>query len=304
VDLRDLFEAMAGMLGRTLDARIRIVVDAPPHGLRCRADAGQLESALLNIAINARDAMPEGGRLELRGRVCERLPDDVAAELGPQAPDARYAEIVLADTGEGMSEAVRERVFEPFFTTKEAGRGTGLGLSTVYGFVKQSQGAVRLHSSPGVGTEVSLYLPCVAPSEPAEVQGDAPPAALPLGLRVLLVEDEEAVRQVMARFLQQLGAQVEEHASAESAWARLAAGAHCDLLLSDIALGPGMRGTELAGRVREAHPDIAVLLMSGYAGELQGRRDADPVDLLRKPFDIDALARAASRALAARTGGA
>jgi len=309
VELRELVEAMAGMLGRTLDSRIAIAVEAPAAGLRCRADASQLESALLNIAINARDAMPEGGRLELRCGVCARLPLDVAAELGPQARSEHYAEIVIGDSGEGMSEAVRERVFEPFFTTKETGRGTGLGLSTVYGFVKQSQGAIRLQSAPGRGTEVTIYLP-VSPERPELAPDAACAATLPAGMTVLLVEDEDEVRSVVRLFLERLGAHVEEHSRAESAWARLAEGACCDLLLSDIALGTGMRGTELARRVRAARPGVAVLLMSGYASELQARsragvaEAADPsAELLRKPFDMDALAHAAWRALAAVPAG-
>jgi PAS domain S-box-containing protein len=315
VELRELVEAMAGMLGRTLDPRIRIVVDAPEAGLRCRADAGQLESALLNIAINARDAMPEGGQLELRCHACAHLPLEVAAELGPQARQQRFAEIAVADDGEGMSEAVRERVFEPFFTTKEAGRGTGLGLSTVYGFVKQSQGAIRLQSVPGAGTTVTIYLPLVRPAAAARANDSPRAESLRQGLAVLLVEDEDEVRRVVRRFLERLGAQVEEHATAESAWARLAEGAGCELLISDISLGPGMRGTELARRVRERHPEVAVVLMSGYASELQGMQGeglssiAMPGDqpdatfeLLRKPFELDALTRAAAQALAALPG--
>jgi len=299
VDAGELIDAMAGMLGRTLDPRIRIVVERPDEPLRCRADAAQLESALLNIAINARDAMPEGGRLDLRCRACETLPLDVATEIGPQSMHERYAEIVVADTGEGMSAAVRERVFEPFFTTKESGRGTGLGLSTAYGFVKQSQGAIRLRSAPGAGTEVSLFLPCVRAAEsPVAPLGRAEVDALPPGLAVLLVEDEDEVREVVRRYLERLGARVEAHANAESAWDSLAAGARCGLLLSDVALGTGMRGTELARRVRERWPGVALLLMSGYASEVQGGAAAS-AELLHKPFDADALAHATARALAA-----
>ncbi len=300
VDVGELLDSLAGMLRRTLDQRIRIQVEVA-EGLRCRADPGQLESALLNIAINSRDAMPGGGRLDFGCRACAVLPVEVAAELGERARSERYAEIVIADTGDGMSEAVRERVFEPFFTTKELGRGTGLGLSTVYGFVKQSQGAVRLRSAPGAGTAVTIYLPRAGAAGAAAAEG-AQAVALPPGLPVLLVEDEDEVRAVVRRFLDALGCHVVECASGEAALARLDAGAECRLLLTDIALGTGLRGTELARRVTERLPQTAVLLMSGYAAELLHGEGGGtlPWELLRKPYERDALARAIVRALGAR----
>ncbi|WP_295645859.1 PAS domain S-box protein [uncultured Methylibium sp.] len=300
VDVGELLESLAGMLRRTLDQRIRIRVDAAER-LRCRADPGQLESALLNIAINSRDAMPAGGHLDFHARACAALPAEVATELGERAAHERYAEIAIVDSGDGMSETVRERVFEPFFTTKELGRGTGLGLSTVYGFVKQSQGAVRLRSSPGAGTEVTIYLPRADAAGPAAADGPQT-AALPPGLPVLLVEDEDEVRAVVKRFLVALGCRVVECASGEEALAKLDAGAECRLLLTDIALGAGLRGTELARRVAERLPQAAVLLMSGYAAELLHGEGggALPWDLLRKPYEREALARAIVRALDAR----
>ena len=163
------------------------------------ADPGQLESALLNIAINARDAMPDGGTLRFRGRRCTALPAEVAAtSSATRRAGSGFVAISIADTGTGMSDEVKERAFEPFFTTKEAGRGTGLGLSTVYGFVKQSSGAVTIDSAPGSGTTVTLYLPAARRGAPA---GDADDAAdcgeLPAGLAVLLVEDDAEVRAVV-----------------------------------------------------------------------------------------------------------
>jgi CheY-like chemotaxis protein len=208
----------------------------------------------------------------------------------------------VSDTGVGMAEAVREHAFEPFFTTKALGRGTGLGLSTVYGFVKQSRGAIRLDSTPGAGTRLTLVLPLfvdVAPPVSAAVEE---PASLPRGLKVLLVEDEPEVRSVVRGFLRSLGCAVTEFANGEQAIAGLAAtGAH-DLLLSDVALGAGMRGSELARRVRSLAPDTALLLMSGYSMEMLGDDGQHDVaaELLRKPFDREQLAAAIARATARR----
>ncbi|MEI7463753.1 MAG: PAS domain S-box protein [Burkholderiales bacterium] len=304
VDVAELIDSLADMLRRTLDQRIRIEVAAVSRGLRCLADAGQLESALLNIAINSRDAMPQGGTLSFSCATCAALPADVAAELGDRAQGQAFIEIVIADTGQGMTDSVRDRVFEPFFTTKELGRGTGLGLSTVYGFVKQSKGAVRLTTALGAGTQVTLYLPW----QHGAVEVDRLLAAkaaegLPAGLESLLVEDDEDVRAVVRQFLLSLGCRVTEFGAAEAALACLEAGARCDLLLTDIALGAGMRGTELARQVHTRWPGIAVLLMSGYSAEMLQAPEDGPTawELLHKPYERAELARAVVRALKARS---
>ncbi len=306
VDVAALLESLADMLRRTLDQRIRIEVEASSPVV-CIADPGQLESTLLNLAINSRDAMPEGGVLSFACRPCHGLPADVAAELGAAAGRRDgYVAIAVTDTGRGMSEAVREHAFEPFFTTKELGRGTGLGLSTVYGFVKQSRGAVQLQSAPGAGTTVTLVLPRHHEAHAASAQAASARTALPAGLKVLLVEDEAEVRSVVGHFLRALGCVVTEFGTAEEALASLAHACDHELLLSDIALGQGMRGTELARRVRERLPGIGTLLMSGYSVELLHGETTDPADpaapeLLPKPFDRAALAQAIARALAARS---
>jgi PAS domain S-box-containing protein len=307
VDVGELIRSLADMLRRTLDQGIRIAVHPMPAGLRCVTDAGQLESALLNIAINARDAMPEGGTLSFACEACVGLPADAMAVLGESADREAYIRITIADTGHGMTEAVRDRVFEPFFTTKELGRGTGLGMSTVYGFVRQSRGLIRLKTAPGAGTEVLMYLP--SPKGEAEPALPAALAAegLPKGLAVMLVEDDPEVRRVVCRFLQSMGCRVVEFTHAEPALASLAGAApRCDLLLSDIALGAGMRGSELARQVRAKLPQVAVLLMSGYSAELlrAPEASADSWELLRKPFERDELARAVMRALASHPPGA
>jgi PAS domain S-box-containing protein len=300
VDVNALLGSLADMLRRTLDQHIRIEVDAPPCP-PCLADPGQLESALLNIAINARDAMPEGGSLHFRAEPCAALPAAVRGEFDtPESGAQAYVALSITDSGTGMPEEVKERAFEPFFTTKEAGRGTGLGLSTVYGFVKQSRGAIAIDSAPGAGTTVTLYIPSVGE---AVDTADAPErgGAVPPGLRVLMVEDDAEVRTVVRNFLDTLGCEVTACASGEQALQLLGAEAACDLLLSDIALGAGMRGTQLAAQAQALLPDLRVLLMSGFSAELlEADRDSPPSwELLRKPYSREELAQAITRVLGA-----
>jgi PAS domain S-box-containing protein len=303
VDVDSMLHSLADMLRRTLDKRLAIDIDSAPCP-PCVADPAQLESALLNIAINARDAMPDGGTLRFKAWPCQSLPIDVHgnADEAParQASDG-YVAISLADSGTGMSDEVKERAFEPFFTTKEAGRGTGLGLSTVYGFVTQSRGAISLDSEPGAGTTVTLYIPCVAqteaaPSAVAHRQGEE----VPPGLRVLLVEDDPEVRAVMQLFLETLHCEVLGCDNGEAALACVhAAATGFDLLLTDIALGAGMRGTQLASLAQQALPQLKVVLMSGFSAELLDADREAPADweLLPKPCSRQELARAISLAL-------
>ena len=296
VDVNALLDSLADMLRRTLDQRIRIEVEAPPCP-PCLADPGQLESALLNIAINARDAMPDGGTLRFRAEPCDSLPDGVRGELDQDAPSGTaFVALSIRDSGTGMADDVKERAFEPFFTTKEAGRGTGLGLSTVYGFVKQSKGAIAIDSVLGSGTTVTLYIPVAgSPADPLEEadRGDA----IPPGLRVLLVEDDAEVRTVVGTFLDTLGCEVTNCASAEQALFVLTPQAQFDLLLSDIALGAGMRGTQLAAEAQRRFPALAVLLMSGFSSELlDADRDSPPAwKFLSKPYGRQELACAIAR---------
>lgn len=303
VDTGALLQSLTDMLRRTLDQRIAITVDTAPGCPPVLADPGQLESALLNIAINARDAMPEGGTLHFRTEACGALPPEVRSEAGGPDAHGRFVAISIADSGAGMTEEVRERAFEPFFTTKEAGRGTGLGLSTVYGFVKQSKGAVWIATRPGAGTTVTLYLPQLDDAAPAHAEEAAGPQALPPGLRVMLVEDDAEVRKVVQAFLHALGCTVATAANAEEALLAMDGEAQpFDVLLSDIALGPGMRGTRLATEAKRRFPRLAILLMSGFSSELlEADRDAlQGWELLRKPYARADLARALARVLAAR----
>ena len=293
VDTNALLRSLSDMLQRTLDQRIAIEVDAPPCP-PCLADAGQLESALLNIAINARDAMPGGGSLRFHAEPCTALPDDVHGGLESREGDpGEFVAISITDSGHGMTAEVKERAFEPFFTTKESGRGTGLGLSTVYGFVKQSRGGITIRSAPGAGTTVTLYIPRIDALPSEAVVADAS-ASVPPGLRVLLVEDDTDVRVLLQAFLLALGCRVTACSSGEQAWNALAWDARYELLLTDIALGAGMRGTELAARAQARLPAMGVLLMSGFSAELlDADRDAPPTwELLRKPCTRGELAQA------------
>jgi PAS domain S-box-containing protein len=302
VDVQAMVTSLADMLRRTMDPRIRIDVDVPPDVPACLADAVQLESALLNIAINARDAMPSGGRLTFTCRGVRSPPDDLSVPFERDDLEGLLVAIAITDTGAGMSDAVKERAFEPFFTTKEVGRGTGLGLSTVYGFVKQSQGAIGLDSEAGVGTTVTLYLPAdlARPAEPEVVVANT---AIPVGLKVLLVEDEPEVRAVAVRFLQAFGCEVTPCATAEQALVRLGQPGVFELLLTDIELGAGQRGSELAREARLADPALAVLLVSGYPAALIDTSETAPAswELLAKPYSRNELRHAIVRALAAST---
>ena len=306
VDVPALLGSLADMLRRTVDQHIRIEVEAADPGLVVVADPGQLESALLNIAINARDAMPEGGVLRFAAQVDANPPRDLERRVAEDpATEERFVRITVSDTGSGMSEEVRERAFEPFFTTKPAGRGTGLGLSTVYGFVRQSRGSIAIESTPGVGTAIAMVLPC---PRAADVRADPRPgaaAAIPPGLSVMLVEDDAEVRAVMWKFLETLGCVVRSAPSAEQALAALDQGGRADLLLSDIALGMGMRGTALAREVQRRWPAMRILLMSGFSAELlEADRDSPSTwELLPKPCSRDELAHAIARAIACDASG-
>ncbi|MDH6169146.1 PAS domain S-box-containing protein [Variovorax boronicumulans] len=305
VDTRALLHSLADMLRRTLDQRIRIEIDTAPGCPPVTADPGQLESALLNIAINARDAMPEGGALRFRTELCGALPAALRSDRNDPNSDAaaRFVAISIADSGTGMSEDVKERAFEPFFTTKEAGRGTGLGLSTVYGFANQSRGAVAIDSKPGHGTTVTLYLPYHEDARPSAAMEEPADETIPPGLLVMLVEDDAEVRKMVETFLATLGCEVVAVATAEQALSTLDEGVGpVDLLLSDIALGAGIRGTRLAAEVQRRFPQMAVLLMSGFSSELldADREVPQNWELLRKPYSRSELAQAMAKVLANR----
>ena len=294
VDIGPLLVSLADMLRRTLDQRVQIELEIEPGLPAVLVDPVQLESSMLNVAINARDAMPEGGRIVFRVAHCEAPMPDAGPEQAAQA----FVSVAIADTGCGMSDEVRERVFEPFFTTKGVGRGTGLGMSTVYGFVKQSRGSVDIASAPGAGTTVTLYLPALADGVRAHVE-ETTPARLAPGLRVLLVEDDAAVREIAEGFLAGFGCVVTSCSTGEEALAVLHQAPAFDLLLTDIALGAGLRGTDVAARAQQRSPGLAVLLVSGFSQELVDADQSAPIDweLLPKPYSRHELERAISAAI-------
>ncbi len=301
VDVGALLGALADMLRRTLGERIHVLVHAHPACPPCLADPGQLESALLNIAVNSRDAMPEGGTLTFSCAPCQTVPAEMRAGLGTSVNVGECVAITIRDTGVGMNAAVLDRAFEPFFTTKDAGKGTGLGLSTVYGFVKQSGGHIKAESSPGAGTSIVLFLPGLLGRATAAAREAVQTEAPPRGTRVLMVEDDADVRQVALAFLHTLGCKVVACTNAELALADLQRGDAFDLLFSDITLGAGMNGIELAERAHALAPGLAVLLTSGYSRYLSADSPDHPRQwpVLQKPYSRDQLSLAAARALEA-----
>ncbi|SHF93108.1 PAS domain S-box-containing protein [Kaistia soli DSM 19436] len=275
-------------LGETIELRT-VVTGSSNHAM---VDASQLQNALLNLALNARDAMPRGGRLTVEISHAEIA----LAETGSR-PDMRpgdYVLISVSDTGTGMTPAVRERAFEPFFTTKGVGAGTGLGLSMVYGFVTQSGGLIRLESEPGHGTTVRIYLPGARPAAAALGEGKTSEApGRPQGgtETILVVEDEPRVRRVAVARLRDLGYEVIEVSDAAEALAVAGEDRTIDLLFSDVVMPGGMDGDTLAAEIRALRPGIKVLLTSGYAEpSIAERGQAETGTWLRKPYTTAALA--------------
>ena len=289
VEINQLVTSMGELLQRSLNESIVLDMQLSGQLWTAEADPNQLESALLNLALNARDAMPDGGRLVVETR--NRHLDNVfTAAYGTLTP-GDYVELSVIDTGCGMPENVISRAFDPFFTTKPIGQGTGLGLSMIYGFARQSHGHVILHSEVGKGTTVSLFLPrCVG-----EVTVDAPlDATLPpfanAGETVLIVEDDPAVRVLVSQVLSELGYAFVEAADADSALPIIESSQRIDLLVSDVGL-PGMNGRQLAEIGRQIRPDLKVLFITGYAEHAAVRGGfLDPgMQLITKPFTFDLL---------------
>jgi CheY-like chemotaxis protein len=294
VDCAVVVASLEPMLRRLLGEQTELVVELPPEGAWVEADPAQLEQVVLNLAVNARDAMPEGGRLTIGVRVAP------AGSIVPPRPEPRDYDVVVLtvrDTGEGMTPEIATRAFEPFFTTKPAGVGTGLGLATVYGIVRQSGGEIDLATAPGAGTAFTIVLPRIAPpaEQPASAgaaAGDRPPAT------VLVVEDEASVRTLVRRVLEADGHVVLDAADATAAETLAEAlGAAPDLLLTDLVL-PGRSGAELARRLEARWPGLPVVFMSGYAPPEAGL-DAVAGERLfvAKPFSPDQLRRAVGAAL-------
>ena len=251
-------------------------------------DPNQLESAILNIAINARDAMPEGGRLTICSRQASGETPGLAGEEGAVAGD--YVEIAMTDTGVGLDEATKLRVFEPFFTTKPLGHGTGLGLSQVYGFARQSGGLATIESGHGKGATVRIFLPSCETPKPPPPESKAGPEPAAARATLLLVEDEPSVRAIAADYLRELNYLVLEAEDAPRAIELLRRTPVLDLLVTDVGLPNGMNGRQLADAGRELKPALPVLFITGYAGDADIDHLAPGMRIARKPFTLPALA--------------
>ena len=285
VDVPDLVRGMKDMLQRSLGPLVRVETRFPLDLVPVHADAHQLEMALLNLAVNARDAMPQGGKLEISAGP-EHLGEPNTAGL----PAGRYVRLTLADDGEGMDAATLARATEPFFTTKDVGKGTGLGLSMVHGLAAQSGGRLLIQSQVGHGTSIDLYLPATSKAAGRERRAAERPAdrATEL-LEVLVVDDDPLVLASTGAMLEDLGHSVRLAVSGGDALDQLACNPHVDLIVTDQ-LMPGMTGSQLAGRVALSAPDIKVLIVSGFA-ELDAS-EGGRYPMLPKPFDQAALSNA------------
>uniref|UniRef100_UPI0030DA9EDB ATP-binding protein n=2 Tax=Pseudomonas sp. JAI120 TaxID=2723063 RepID=UPI0030DA9EDB len=289
VQINELVTSMGELLQRSLNESIALDMRLDSQLWTAEADPNQLESALLNLALNARDAMPGGGRLTVD--TSNRHLDSVfTAAYGTLTP-GDYVELSVSDTGCGIPESLIDRVFDPFFTTKPIGQGTGLGLSMIYGFARQSRGHVTIHSEVGKGTTVSLFLPRYI----GEISEDRPldPALLPVantGETVLIVEDDPAVRVLVSQVLSELGYAFVEAGDADSALPIIESSQRIDLMISDVGL-PGMNGRQLAEIGRQIRPELKVLFITGYAEHAAVRGGfLDPgMQLITKPFTFDLL---------------
>jgi signal transduction histidine kinase/CheY-like chemotaxis protein len=299
LDLNSVVAAAGKMLRRLIGEDVRLITKLQPELNPVRADPGQLDQVILNLALNARDAMPQGGILQLETREVklDRVPAD---RIPPEAPcGSRYVLLAVSDTGIGMTPEVQARIFEPFFTTKAEGQGTGLGLAVVHGIIEQSGGYLEVVSRPGSGTTFNIYLPAVrGPAEgqiTSKCQAVSAPGRLVTGRgeTVLLAEDEDPVRAVTAQLLKALGYRVLEASSGTEAL-RLAETSRekIDLLMADVVM-PGLSGRQLAETLQSRNPGLKVLFQSGYTDDTIVRCGIIQAEVafLQKPFTVDALAK-------------
>ncbi|MFD0465977.1 ATP-binding protein [Microvirga aerilata] len=300
IDVNKLVAGMSDLLRRTL-GEVVVLETVLGGGLwRSQADPNQLENAILNLAVNARDAMPDGGKLTIE-TANARLDEAYVEAFAEPVPPGQYVLVAVSDTGTGMDKATMERVFEPFFTTKEAGKGTGLGLSQVYGFVRQSNGHVRIYSELGEGTTIKIYLPRLLGSddEPAEMPAKSPVMVKGAGETVLVVEDEPDLRAYTVEALCDLGYRVLEAAGGREALQIVERHPEIELLFTDVVLGNGMNGRVLADEVVRRRPELPVLFTTGYTANAivhHGRLDPG-MHLIGKPFTYAELAAKVRRML-------
>jgi len=281
LDVNDEVTEIAKILRRTLAEHIDLQIDLDPALSFVEADRGHLQQVLMNLALNAQDAMPRGGRLSLTTSNVTITNDSLD---GPAIAPGGYARLTVRDTGAGMEPEILERVFEPFFTTKEIGAGTGLGLATVYGIIEQWKGFITVDSEPGRGAEFNVYLPATAQEAIAAMprgRSDRPARG---SETVLVVEDEVRVLELIRRILTEAGFEVVTAATASEALSMLADGADVDLLLTDLVM-PGASGMELANQAKDLYPELPFVFMSGYSSEVLASHGAiESVEVLAKPF--------------------
>jgi signal transduction histidine kinase/CheY-like chemotaxis protein len=289
VDVKALVEGMHDLMQRTIGPHIAVRVDTAANLPAARVDPGQLELAVLNLAVNARDAMAGGGQLRLE---LDRV--EVKPEANESLKPGRYIRLSVTDTGMGMDEATLARAIEPFFTTKGQGEGTGLGLSMVHGLAAQSGGALKIRSTVGKGTTAELWLPAAAGMAEAVDEEDGALPRQPRRATILIVDDEDLVRSATTEMLREMGHTVLEEATGSAALGRLKSGEEIDLLITDY-LMPGMRGSELVEEARILRPGMPVLLLTGYANLAKG--EAAGLPRLSKPFREADLARAVASLL-------
>lgn len=294
IDLKEHIGGMKELLDRSLRGDVSVEMHLDPDLWPVEVDPAELELVILNLAVNSRDAMPDGGTIRIEARNVKEYPGESAVQ--------EFVNIAVSDPGVGMTPEVKERVFEPFYTTKEVGRGSGLGLAQVYGFAKQSGGSVSIDSSPGVGTTVTLSLPRTlqSPRKRPEHLINFHQAKKAAGCQgsVLLVEDDDEVAVLVEEMLRQLGFQVMRVGSAKAALGALADARVVDVVFSDIMMPGGMNGLELAKQVHARHPDLPVLLTSAYAEAAIEAATSRGLQVLKKPYRLEELSAAITKARA------
>ena len=297
VNLNEIVRDLDSMLARLIGERISLATELDPDLRNLSVDPGQIQQAMVNLVVNARDAMPEGGRIVITTRNADRFPDAAALTCG----DSPCVVLEVRDTGHGMTPQTRAQIFEPFFTTKPEGKGTGLGLAMVYGIIRQSGGWIDVVSEVGDGTTFTLYFPATDATLQPVHRTPAPPGGKGVPARLLVVEDQPEVRELAVSALRRAGHEVFEASDGDEAFARFGErAADVELLLTDVVM-PGMNGRELAERMRARNADLLVVFMSGYTDEILDQESlvGPGAEFLAKPFTPGALVRQVDRLLLA-----